>query len=157
VKFRIVSFGVIGLLLAGAVTLGVGQTSGLAGASPLSKSSIISVGSQWTLEIATPPFNGTWECEVQTFESGHQWEVADDPSQGNQGSYHSYKSGAELKESIYGADPHDTFVATYEDSTTYFSGGTGPAYVGTYGAAKLTPKDRQRWPAELIPSVISGC
>jgi hypothetical protein len=73
------------------------------------------------------------------------------------GSYRANKSGTKLTVSVYGEDPHDTFKATYEDSTTYFGGGSGPAYVGTFGPSKGTPRSHERYSAELIPNVIAGC
>jgi hypothetical protein len=145
VKVRALSLGVVSGLLAGVVIFGVGQASVPAGASPLPMAGI-SVGSQWTFELEAPYYPNGWTCEVQTFEK-RAWEV----NGGVVGSYRTSRSGTELRESVYGGDPHYTFKATYEESTTYFSGGSGPAYVGEYGHGRHT------YPAELIPSVIAGC
>jgi hypothetical protein len=130
--------------LVGTLIVGVGQASIAAGASPLAAAGI-SVGSQWTFEVQSPIYQNGWGCEVQTMYEKGGWRS----DEGGLGAWRVTKKGTTLREAFGGS--LWIFTATYAASTTYFSGGSGPGYVGLYH------KDRTRLPAELVPGAVAGC
>jgi len=143
VNVRTVFLGITSGLLAGTLLFGVSQASVAAAASPAGAPGI-SIGSEWTFEVLSPIYPNGWGCQTQTFYGAGVWRSDEGPP----GGWHLTKKGTTLRE---GFEFKWVFKATYEASTTYFSGGSGPAYVGVYS------HHRARIPAELVPGVIAGC